>query len=58
MRAGTPDAWPPATYLPAAFFVPCLGFFFFLSFRWLLLPFPMAISPNLGVGDETRTPAN
>lgn len=33
-------------YLPAGFFLSCFGFFIFLSFFWLWLPFPMSVAPK------------
>lgn len=37
---------PPVAYFFVApwAFLSCLGFFFFLSFRWLLLPLPMVLT--------------
>jgi hypothetical protein len=39
---GVTDHFLPAAFIPFGLF--CLGFLLFLSFFWLLLPFPMTFS--------------
>lgn len=57
MRAWLPRTWPKfADYFfgaAAGLFFSAFGFFFFLSSRWLLLPFPMAGSPYEWVDEES-----